>query len=315
LVATGDVNGDGIPDYAIATRAVRGLPGDSVVIQSGRDDQTIWSVRSPPDQGWGGTMIGNLDVDGDGRVDLVVGAMGENQREGAVYVFDHLGQLRYRLSNQKGPFSYFGSTLVSLGDVDRDGGDDFVVGYIDPEGRGTHLVYSGRTRQVLSTGMGAPGEGLWQCADHAGDVDQDGVSDYVVGNSYGIVRLFSGRTGATIWRWQDPQQWYANLYGSAVAGGVDLDRDGIPDVIVVASNEFIPGGGWGAVYLYSGRDGSLLRHFPANYANRFPWAVLSVPPQPAAQPVSPYGLFLLGQAAGYPGGRPARPRGFRSGGA
>jgi hypothetical protein len=144
-------------------------------------------------------------------------------------------------------------------------------------------------------------------------VDQDGVPDYVIGNRYGIVRLFSGRTGATIWRWEDPQKWYANLFGSAVAGGVDLDRDGIPDVIVVASNEFIPGGGWGAVYLFSGRDGSLLQHFSADGMNRFPWGVISVPPQPQDRQQNPFGLFMIGQPLFRQIGRLALLRGLPQG--
>jgi hypothetical protein len=244
-------------------------------------------------------MAGNLDVDGDGKPDLVIGAYGENQREGAVYVFSHTGQLRYRLANHQGPFSYFGITILSIGDADQDGCGDFVVGHLDAEGRGTHTMVSGKTARTLSTGRGQPGDGLWQSADAAGDVDRDGVPDYIVGNRYGLVRVFSGRTGGTIWRWAQPR----SSFGSAVAGGgVDQDRDGVPDLLVVAQNH-------NHVFVYSGRDGSQLHYLWLQGLNNTEHAALALPPQPG----SPFGMFLISQPAHHPSSRLALYRGSPAG--
>ena len=102
-----------------------------------------------------------------------------------------------------------------------------------------------------------------------GDVDGDGCPDYVVGAvhdrsqgwNHGAAYVYSGRTGALI-----RAHYGRTTFGSDVAGGGDVDGDGIGDVIVGAIQECpqvdcVGGLKNGAVYVFSGATGEQLHKF------------------------------------------------------
>jgi VCBS repeat protein/FG-GAP repeat protein len=92
-----------------------------------------------------------------------------------------------------------------------------------------------------------------------GDVDGDGVPDYVGGGPAigwgslgdGQVLVCSGATGAVLFDFTGAVR---AEFGAAVASAGDIDADGHDDVAVGA-----PKDGPGAVYIYSGATGALLR--------------------------------------------------------
>lgn len=99
--------------------------------------------------------------------------------------------------------------------------------------------------------------------DFIGDVDADGVGDYVIGapsaQPGGEVYVYSGRTGALLRTLQAEGAGHA--FGADVARAGDFDGDGVADLLVVAptapqaaylSND-------GVIYLYSGATGALLQ--------------------------------------------------------
>src|SRR5205085_4501549 len=107
--------------------------------------------------------------------------------------------------------------------------------------------------QILSARFGS-------AVANAGDVNHDGVNDLIVGApGASKAYVFNGATGAHIFTMTSPAAPNANLipsFGNAVAGGVDLNGDGVPDFVIGAPNEK---GLQGAAYVFSGSNGALLR--------------------------------------------------------
>ncbi len=95
-----------------------------------------------------------------------------------------------------------GSTVDWIGDIDGDGGDDFVVAANESEcilspSPGFAHVYSGRTGELLRA-YAPPQRRLDAC--RAGDVDRDGVPDLAVFvQEDRAVRVVSGRDFEPLW--------------------------------------------------------------------------------------------------------------------
>jgi hypothetical protein len=101
-----------------------------------------------------------------------------------------------------------------------------------------------------------------------GDIDGDGVPDLAAGAPYqnvagqgdqGQVFLFSGATGARLRTLNDPVPQAGAYFGLALAGGGDIDGDGVPDVAVGAPGQEVAGqAGQGQVFVFSGASGQLV---------------------------------------------------------
>ena len=98
----------------------------------------------------------------------------------------------------------------------------------------------------------------------AGDVNADGYEDFLIGavgtsvpnaNYGGLARAYSGRDGSVLFHFS---RGPSDGFGQSVSGVGDLDQDGHDDMMVGATNL---GRSAGAVLVYSGRDGRLLRRF------------------------------------------------------
>jgi hypothetical protein len=156
----------------------------------------------------------------------------------------------------------FGYSVACIGDVDGDQVLDFVVGA--PKWatgncsgnahyeRGYASVVSGLDgallRQHFGTNYGCtpfyytPGGGsrLGISVAAPGDVDGDGVGDYLIGSDRdnpngadsGSATLFSGATGAVVMKLDGLDA--GDYFGQFVGGAGDVDDDGVPDMIVAA---------------------------------------------------------------------------------
>jgi hypothetical protein len=102
----------------------------------------------------------------------------------------------------------------------------------------------------------AAGDQFGWIARVIGDVDHDGVNDFVTsaptknihGENAGRVYVYSGRSGALLWSHDGAP---GDQLGSGIEGAGDTDADGVADV--VASAPAID-----SAYVYSGRDGRVL---------------------------------------------------------
>ncbi|GAB4189748.1 MAG: hypothetical protein Tsb002_17120 [Wenzhouxiangellaceae bacterium] len=160
------------------------------------------------------------------------------------------------LTEQNG--SSFGWVSETLGDINADGADDFIITapfLLDGAGNniGRAYVYSGANGALLASHSGQPGELMGLSGSSAGDVDGDGVTDYVAG-TLSRVLVWSGATHQLLWQ----QHRGGENFGFDVDTAGDIDGDGLSEVIVGASAASANGNASGAVYLLAGADGSVL---------------------------------------------------------
>ncbi len=160
----------------------------------------------------------------------------------------------------------FGWVARNVGDVDRDGVDDFAAtAPTCKRGGGQYsgrvYVYSSKEAKLLYTRDGKPGWGLGNSVAGRADVNGDGTPDVIAGApSYGTnpgrVLVFSGGDGAVLHELSAGEA--GDKFGLKVCGIEDLDGDGCAEVAVGASSADANGKDSGRVYVHSGKDGSEL---------------------------------------------------------
>lgn len=200
------------------------------------------------------------DVDGDGREDWLVGApLDDPEDAGAGSAWLYSGKDGSVLWSGVGWSAWdgFGDCVSALGDVDGDEVTDFSVGApCRSNGRPGYVrIYAGSDRRRLRELHGDAGEVLFGlCVAGVGDVDGDDVADLAVGildgsDDPGVVRVYSGRTGALVHTLPGN-----TTFGFSLTGVGDVDGDLVPDFC--AGEVAWPDGG--AVTMFSGHDGRAL---------------------------------------------------------
>ncbi|MGE0143813.1 MAG: integrin alpha [Planctomycetota bacterium] len=223
-------------------------------------------------------VAGLGDLDGDGFSEIGIGRASIADFRGQVRIHcGRSGALIASLDGDAGLRGSFGFSIARLDDLDRDGVDDFAIGApVHPVGGvpvGMARVFSGRTRQTIADVFG-DGEGdlFGSVIAAVGDVDRDGIDDFVVGapengapiGHYGpgYAKLFSGRTRTMLRKIQGTN--VADEFGSSLAPAGDVDGDGRADFLVGSLLESRPGAtGQGSARIYAGSDGRVLRDFYA----------------------------------------------------
>jgi hypothetical protein len=218
------------------------------------------------------------DLDGDGIDDLVFGApIYDNgiDNEGAIFVFygsraglDSSPDVIIS-SGKKG--SNFGCSVGTAGDVNGDGYDDLLVGADEynneqsKEGR-VYLFYGAssglETTPAWTFDGGQKEAALGHSVAPAGDVNDDGYDDFIVGapfydngelqegRAYAFYGSPGGPTPTTHWLTEGGQA--DALFGTAVGAAGDVDGDGYDDVIVGAPGYSQGQEAVGAVFLFRG---------------------------------------------------------------
>ena len=247
LSAIGDLDGDGVPDMVAGAAAddTGGTNRGAIHVLFMNADGSAKSSQKIAHETAGGPTLANGDffgssaaplgdLDGDGVVDLAVGAAGDGTGgayRGAAHVLfmntdgTVKGTQKIAHSTGGGPelsnYGFFGSSLSSLGDLDGDGLPELAVG-----------AYGDRTG------------GAYRGAVHVLFLAADGTassSQHIAHNTGGGPELANGDT-----------------FGSAVAGMGDLDGDGVPDMAVGAYGDSTGGYYRGALHvLMMNQDGTV----------------------------------------------------------
>jgi hypothetical protein len=277
-VCLGDIDGDGLPDWATGAPSPTTwttIPG-RVYVCRGYDATPIRTLNGSVDGDDFGTSLADVgDIDNDGVHELLVGApdllsTGGHDSAGGTpgYIEVFSGATGALLVHVDGDTDgdMFGAAVAGMGDLDGDAVNDFVVGApgFGTLNRGLVRAISGATGATIWSVVGAlPPAAIGSCLSAIGDVDADGFIDVLVGApnwdgphvDSGAAWVFSGANGATLRTWFGPHA--SAFLGVSVAGVGDLDGDAVPDAAVGAMNA--PQGLYkGAVYAFSGQSGATL---------------------------------------------------------
>jgi FG-GAP repeat/Tetratricopeptide repeat len=267
IEAAGDVNKDGVPDV------IASAPGaGKAYVYSGKDGRVLLTLGAgDPGEGFGRHVSGTGDINGDGYSDVIVGAPNNNaagQGAGRVYVYSGKdGSVLLTLDGERAGDAY-GSSVAGY----KDKRYAFViVGAPNAGARngGRVYVYTGLTNKPTFT-IEADETGAQLGAmflSVVGDVNRDKVPDIYAsdfsnnakGNSTGRIYVVSGVDGRRLLTLTGESANDGFGIGPADAG--DVNHDGYDDLIVGAWQHSSAAASGGKVYLYSGKDGSLMRAF------------------------------------------------------
>ncbi|MEO7108918.1 MAG: FG-GAP-like repeat-containing protein [Polyangiaceae bacterium] len=244
IESAGDMNGDGYGDVLVSD--VDENDNATIFLYLGGPTGLSSSATTTLH---GGPLVGITscsDVNGDGFPDVVIGVNGpasSNQGEIDVYLGSAAGLATIPAS----VFLFHGPTapddfivdVTDAGDVNGDGFGDVLVG-TEGIGNGTVSLFLGSaTGLVSSVTIPNPGTGgiFGDRLSGAGDVDQDGFDDVIVGapgypvqNVYVYFGNASGLSTTPIVLTSPAGN--TGSFGDPVAGGGDVDGDGFDDVIV-----------------------------------------------------------------------------------
>ncbi|MBI4878413.1 MAG: FG-GAP repeat protein [Planctomycetes bacterium] len=270
----GDIHADGCPDLVVGAPGadVHGPESGVITVYSGLDGNPGLFLLGDTDWdqlGWSVSDVG--DANGDGFADIVAGApcYSPDTSLGYARLFSGSSGVTLHTWYATSLYDWFGISVSGAGDFNNDGFPDVLVGASEEDNGG--LIDSG-SAQVFSLQAGllytfdghAAGDKSGYSVSDAGDVNNDGFPDIVVGAPYddtggtaaGSAEVLSGKDGASLYRFQGPA---GGRLGQCVSDAGDVNADGYADIIA--------GGDQGAAQsytyarVYSGIDGTIIQSF------------------------------------------------------
>lgn len=252
VTAAGDLNLDGKPDYAVASRS-------TLWAYNGATHALLFSV--PTGTVGEQVLAGIGDVNGDGRGDLALGTPSASANLGNLRVFSGTGGMLWNLAGSV-TGGQLGFSLDGAGDQNGNGLADLIVGLPTAGGTGQMMVLDGLTGALIHAASGPVANSGYGYGVTGGmDVDADGFDDLAVGapfekigtdifcgnvyvisgNGFGSIRTHAGTRNAFL--------------GKCVDMAGDLNLDGYADLLVSRDTNSSHDS---SVRAYNGRNGNIM---------------------------------------------------------
>ncbi len=249
LSSAGDVDNDGYDDLIVGSPYASSLAGRAYVFHgsaSGLSTTATSTLSVSSAYLCGRFVAGGGDANGDGYDDVALSCT----YNGYVRVFhgSASGVSTTSTTSLSGNVtSRYGQALALDGDVHNDGYDDLVVGSPGhSSAKGRIYVYRGSSTGISSSSstFDGPDSGAYfgQALAYAGDVDNDGYDDVIIGAPYysdsesyqGRVEVHHGSSSgvSSTATTEIDGAAAADIFGYAVDGGGDVNGDGYDDVII-----------------------------------------------------------------------------------
>ncbi len=199
VAAIPDEDGDGVSDHLIGAPVDGPSPTGRAYLYSGRTGILITFFEGENSPDYFGIAVAPLgDLDADGTPDLGISATAAHSK-GAVYLYSGKTLQLIRRDDPPGYGGSFGAAISKLGDVDRDGHDDYIAGWPSIYNVSEAFVISGKTGAYLHRFRHDYYYRFGEALSDLEDVDGDGINDLIIGavwwwSSY----VYSGASGALI---------------------------------------------------------------------------------------------------------------------
>ncbi len=292
LSALSDVDGDGWKDWVVGAPGAENFSGNTDAgiarVFSGANGSILYQFEGEEAYDHMGAAVGApRDIDGDGYKDILIAADWADSNglhnSGAVFLYSGFdGSLIHRWDGESIDDN-LGTNISGVGDFNGDNVFDILVGapFADnlvtgDQDTGAVFVFSGAPPyETLQRFDGLRPQDLHgKVVAGVGDLDGDGIYDIVAGSPFaenqgmpyaGAILMYSGASGDVLYRLagQHPYEYF----GTSVTRIYDINDDGSQDILVGAPGvaNGAPNTGaarTGAVFLFNGLDGTLLRaHF------------------------------------------------------
>jgi hypothetical protein len=293
VASAGDVNGDGYGDVIVGAATYdHGTEDEGAAFvfhgsAAGLQESWAWfHDTGKAGCGYGWSVAGAGDVNGDGYGDVIVGAPfydHPEDLEGLAFVY--LGSpdgvepgAPWWFAESDQVNATFGWSVAGAGDVDGDGYGDILVGAplwngLAIDVGAAMLWHGGPTPPPTGTPDNADRMWAWllegahfgESVASAGDVDSDGFGDVVIGcplndgthDNEGFAVVYRGSADGleAAWDWLVTGPAASAWYGSCVAGAGDVNGDGFGDLIVGAPRFSSPQVSEGRAFLHYGGGG------------------------------------------------------------
>jgi len=264
VAGAGDVNFDGVPDYAYSSGWISNA---TVEIRSGANSRVLAFITPIAGNSYDYGLVGAQDLNGDTIPDLLAYGRKGFLSDATVFALSGADGSEIWSRETSNEIAYLNS-LASIPDLDGDGVRDCMVGGVttNPGNDIPEVVLiSGASGAILQTWTDPNGtyRGFGVSVASVADVDGDGMADLAIGNPravnasgyWGSVFLYSSATFGLL-RTIESNELDRDI-GSDISSIGDMDGDGIEDIGV--ASEYSSG-----IAIFSGQSGERLYSIALN---------------------------------------------------